>query len=537
MSEIAFVNGTVLTVDPARPVAEAVLVRDGKITVVGSERDARNATTRGTEVVDLDGGTLMPGFQDAHAHPVQGGLEMAACNLLDAPEDRNTYLDIVETYAAASPDREWITGGGWAMNAFPGGIADRESLDAVVPDRPVFLWNRDHHGAWVNSRALEMAGIGPSSPDPADGRIERDASGAPSGTLQEGAAEAFAKLLPPTTAADREDALLGAQRYLFGLGVTAWQDAAVDPDTHDTYAAAADDGSLRARVVGCLWWQRDRDETQIGELVERRDSTPPGPYRATSVKIMQDGVCENHTAAMLGPYLDAEGVPTKNAGLSFIEPAALGRYVTALDATGFQVHFHALGDRAVRESLDAVEAAERANGVSNRRHHLAHLQVVDPADRTRFVALEAGANAQPLWAHHDGYQDDLTIPFLGPDRSALQYPWRSLLDAGAVLALGSDWPVSTPDPMQIIHVAVHRVHPEGRQETFYGEERISLTEAIRAYTMGSAWVSHNEHRTGSIEPGKSADLVLVDRDLTTEPLLGARVVITMVKGDVVHDAG
>lgn len=537
MNEIAFVNGKVITVDPDRPTAEAVLVRGERIAVVGTERDVRAAATRTAELVDLDGGSLLPGFQDAHAHPVQGGLEMAACNLLDAPADRSTYLDIVATYAAAHRDREWITGGGWAMDAFPGGVADRESLDALVPDRPVFLWNRDHHGAWVNSRALEVAGIGPSTPDPVDGRIERDGSGAATGTLQEGAAEAVAKLLPATTAADRRAALLEAQRYLFGLGVTAWQDAMVEPETHDTYVAAAADGSLLARVVGCLWWERDRDETQIAGMIERRASTPPGPYRATSVKIMQDGVCENHTAAMLDPYLDANGTPTENAGLSFVEPAALRRYVTALDAAGFQVHFHALGDRAVRESFDAVEAARRANGTADRRHHLAHLQVVDPHDRSRFASLGAGANAQPLWAHHDGYQDDLTIPFLGPDRSALQYPWRSLLDAGALLALGSDWPVSTPDPMQILHVAVHRVHPEGKPEVFYPTERISPAEAIRAYTMGSAWLNHAEQTTGSIEPAKRADLVCVDRDITKEPFLEARARLTLVDGTVVHDGG
>jgi predicted amidohydrolase YtcJ len=211
--------------------------------------------------------------------------------------------------------------------------------------------------------------------------------------------------------------------------------------------------------------------------------------------------------------------------------------VTALDAAGFQVHFHALGDRAVRESLDAVEAARRANGGADRRHHLAHLQVVDPHDRTRFAALEAGANAQPLWAHHDGYQDDLTIPFLGPDRSALQYPWRSLLDAGASLALGSDWPVSAPDPMQILHVAVHRTHPDGRQDVFYGEERISLLQAIRASTMGSAWLNHDDETTGSIEPDKRADLVVLDRDLTTDPILGTRVTMTLVAGEVVHAHG
>ncbi|RPI22829.1 MAG: amidohydrolase, partial [Actinobacteria bacterium] len=290
---------------------------------------------------------------------------------------------------------------------------------------------------------------------------------------------------------------------------------------------------LRARVIGCAWWDRTRGGEQIAGFLARRREAPDGRYRATSVKIMQDGVCENHTAALLAPYLDGSGAPTGNRGLSFIDPEDLKGHVAALDGQGFQVHFHALGDRAVRECLDAVAHAATRNGRNDHRHHLAHIQIVDPADIPRFAALGAVANAQPLWANHDGYQDELTIPFLGTERSARQYPFRSLLDAGAVLALGSDWAVSTPDPWQIMHVAVTRTLPGGSDRVFYPEQRITPLEALRGYTMGSAFVNHIDDVTGSITPGKLADVVVTDRDPVRDGFDGTEVALTMIGGEVV----
>lgn len=535
MAQIAFINGVVHTVDDHLPRAEAVLVEASRIAAVGTVEEVRQAASRSAQVVDLEGGALLPGMQDSHNHAVHAGVEMLQCNLAGLPVDRSVYLTAIAEYATTHPEAEWIIGAGWAMDAFPGGIADAAGVDAVVPDRPVYLLNKDHHGAWVNSRAMEMAGIDRSTPDPGDGRIERRADGSPVGMLQEGATELVARVAPKPSPADRAAGLEAAQRYLLSFGITAWQDAWVLDEDHSTYVDAAGSGTLRARVIGAAWWDRNRGAEQIDEILARRAEAPDGRYRATSVKIMQDGVCENHTAGLLAPYLDGRGSATSNSGLSFIEPDALMGHVAALDGLGFQIHFHALGDRAVRECLDAVAHARAVNGMNDNRHHLAHLQIVDPADIARFFELRAAASAQPLWANHDGYQNELTIPFLGPERSALQYPFRSLLDAGATLALGSDWPVSTPNPWQIMHVAVNRSTPSGDGRVFYPEQRITQLEALLGYTMGSAWVNHLDEMTGSITPGKLADLIVVDRDPLRDGFYDTEVALTMIGGEVVHE--
>ncbi|MFI6007281.1 amidohydrolase [Streptomyces sp. NPDC051243] len=539
-ADLLFTDGTVLT--PQGRTATAVAVTGDRITAVGREEVHELAGPR-TEVVGLAGRLLLPGFQDAHVHPVPAGLELTQCDLTGAKTAGET-LAAVRAYAAAHPEREWITGGGWSMEAFEGGTPTKELLDAAVPDRPVYLPNRDHHGAWVNSRALALAGITRDTPDPADGRIDRDSSGEPSGTLQEGAMQLVGRLTPPATQADRVAALLHAQRHLHALGITAWQDALVGEflgmdDPSEAYLAAARDGSLTARVVGALWWDRERGAEQIPELVERRAALSHGRFRAGSVKLMLDGVAETGTAALLDPYLDKCGCATANRGTAFIDAEQLAKHVTELDALGFQCHFHALGDRAVRDALDAVEAARTANGPSDTRPHLAHLQVVQPSDVPRFARLGATANIQPLWAAHEPQMDELTIPFLGPERAAWQYPFGALLRSGARLAAGSDWPVSSPDPLRGIHVAVNRVAPDaGDTPVFLPGERIGLTEALTAYTAGSAHVNHLDD-TGEVRAGALADLVVLDRDPfdgPVEAIAETRVALTYVGGARVYAA-
>jgi predicted amidohydrolase YtcJ len=539
-ADLLFTGGPVLT--PDGRTATAVAVTGDRITAVGDD-ELGDLTGPRTEVVDLAGRLLLPGFQDAHVHPVPAGLELAQCDLSGRATAEETVA-AVRAYAEAHPEREWILGGGWSMEAFAGGTPTKELLDAVVPDRPVYLPNRDHHGAWVNSRALELAGVDRDTPDPADGRIERDASGAPSGTLQEGAMQLVGRLTPPATPADRLAALLHAQRHLHALGITAWQDALVGDflgmdDPAEAYRAAARDGSLTARVRGALWWDRDRGAEQIPELVEKRAELSHGRFRAGSVKLMLDGVAENGTAALLDPYLDRCGCATANRGKSFLDPEQLPKYVTELDALGFQCHFHALGDRAVRDALDAIEAARAANGPSDTRPHLAHLQVVHPDDVPRFARLGATANIQPLWAAHEPQMDELTIPFLGPERAAWQYPFGALLRSGARLAAGSDWPVSSPDPLQGIHVAVNRVEPGGTCPVFLPQERLGLADALTAYTAGSAYVNHLDD-TGRVAVGALADLVVLDRDPFAGPpeaIAETAVALTYVGGERVYAAG
>ncbi|MGW2520386.1 amidohydrolase [Streptomyces sp. NPDC001617] len=543
-ADLVLTGGPVHTVDPARSRATSVAVRDGRIAAVGHD-EVRDLIGPRTEVVDLAGKLLLPGFQDAHVHPQGAGLELGLCHLADTV-DPAEYLRRIRVYADQHPDAEWITGGGWSLEAFPGGAPSAAALDAIVPDRPVFLPNRDHHGAWVNSRALEQAGIDATTPDPADGRIERDADGNPTGMLQEGAVNLVGRLVPQPTPEQQLTALLRAQTVLHSHGVTAWQDAIIGAyanmtDPAPTYQAALDRGLLTARVVGALWWDRSRGAEQIPELVARREELSRHRFHAGTVKIMQDGIAENHTAAMLDPYLTGCGCASGNSGISFVEPDDLKKYVTELDALDFQVHFHALGDRAVREALDAVESARTANGWRDTRHHLAHLQVVHPYDIARFRALGASANLQMLWAAHEPQMDELTLPFLGAERGARQYPFGDLLRAGATLAAGSDWPVSSPDPLQAIHVAVNRIAPDAPENTpqFLPEQRLDLGTAITAYTAGSAHVNHLDDITGSITVGKSADLVVLDRDPFTGPpgdIAATHVLETFVEGRRVYAA-
>ena len=540
--DLLFCHGSVFDGRRFLPPGTCVRVSGGRITTVEPAGPAGSAS-----VVDLEGGTLLPGFIDAHAHPLFAGAQLRHCDLREATT-ASGYVELVAAYAREHPDEEWITGGGWSLDAFPGGLPDRHALDAVVSDRPVFLPNRDGHGSWVNSRALELAGIDRSTPDPHDGRIERDAAGDPTGMLQEGAAQLVSRLLPPATENDWDQALQAAQSRLLSLGITGWQDAIVGrdhgsrgADPLDAYLRATRAGTLVANVVGALWWDRNRGLEQLPELLRRREDGQAGRFRATSVKMMLDGIAESHTAAMLEPYLDGDGCATDHSGLDFIDPAELPRFVTELDREGFQVHFHALGDRAVRHALDAVEAARQASGGQGGRHHLAHLQVIHPDDIPRFSRLSATANIQPLWATHEPQMDELTIPFLGERRSAWQYPFRSLRDTGSQLCAGSDWPVSSPNPLWGAHVAVNRSLPADAGghgcDPFLPQQRLDLAAILAAYTSGSARVNGLDAVTGSIRKGLDADFAVVDADLShigDHEICRAAVTATWVRGQLVY---
>ena len=538
-ADLILTGGRIFTGDAAKTWAEALAVRGNRNVAVGADRDVRPLIGPGTRVIELRGRTVTAGFQDAHVHPTHGGLARIRCELHDA-RGKDEYLRLIAGYAAANPDREWILGGGWSLADFPGGLPRREDLDRVVPDRPVFLPNRDGHDAWVNSAALERAGITAETADPVSGRIARDPDGSPLGTLHEGAMDLVGSLVPKASDAEYRQGLVEAQRYLHGLGITAWQDAWVEPADQAAYLALAASGELTARVVGALWWDRTRGLEQIDELVERRANGVLGRYAATSVKLMCDGIIENGTAAMLQPYFDVHGHATDNSGLDFIDAETLKAATVRLDALGFQPHFHALGDRAVRHALDAVQAARETNGWSDTRPHLAHIQVVHPDDIPRFRLLGALPNAQPYWAVLEDQMTELTLPVLGPEVSARQYPFRSLRRHGATLVMGSDWSVSTPDPLLEMEIAVTRVSDEsrGEREPFLPHERLELVDALTAFTAGSAYANHLDE-TGTLAVGKLADLAIIDRDLFDEaagPIGEASVLATFVDGVVVHEA-
>jgi predicted amidohydrolase YtcJ len=524
---------------------QALAVRDGLIQAVGPDEEVRQLAGPRTRVVDLRGRLALPAFGDAHVHAVAGGLESLRCNLLGLRTRPDSLAAVAAYCAGLSPDA-WVLGAGWTMTAFPGGLPTAADLDLVTGGRPAFLPNRDHHSAWLNTAALERAGIDARTPDPPDGRIERDEAGRATGVLHDGAMRLVAGHVPPASAAELRAGLLAAQAHLHSLGITRFQDACVGaaaelgiPDAFDAYRQAAEDGVLTCHVVGALWWDRARGLGQIDDLLARRERAGRGGFRATTVKLMLDGVCETFTAAMSAPYLKRHG----ERGRLFIDADTLREATRRLAGEGFQLHFHAIGDRGVSTALDALAAlpAEQRRAA---RHHIAHLQFIAPQDMGRFRALDAVANFQPLWACNEPQMAELTLPFVGPERAAWQYLIGSLARTGTRIAFGSDWPISSADPLQEMHVAVNRVKSErlgraGQPECaspFMPAQAITVDEAIGAFTSGVDWVNHEEHTAGTLLPGLRADVAVLDQDLYAIPPgeIGATsVVLTVASGEVV----
>ena len=531
-ADLVLRGALVWTADPDRPFAEAVAIRDGVLVYVGDRSGVERLIGPGTEVLELPGRMLLPGFHDTHSHPVSAGLELGECNLYDA----ETLADVERTirdYVAANPDLPWIRGNGWALPIFPNANPTRQLLDRLIPDRPAFFYAADGHSAWVNSRALELAGVTRETPDPAGGRFERDAaSGEPTGTLREEAMGLVASHLPPYSPEQRLAAARRALSEANRFGITTITDADVNDVTLEAYADLSRRGELTARVTAAL---ASEVESSIGKEVERlktvRESHQRLPrLQVNTVKLYADGVIESRTAALLAPYLDRPG----DAGPLVYQPEDLAARVVALDREGFQVHFHAIGDRAIRVSFDAVAAADAANGGRDRRAVLSHIELFDPSDIRRFRELGAIASFQPLWAQADGYVTELTIPALGPARSRWLYPIASVLNSGAVVAGGSDWSVSSLNPLDAIEVALtRRGESEGPGPAWIEEERVELPAMLAAYTINAAFATYREHETGSLTVGKQADLVVIDRDLFSIPaheISERRVLLTLLDG-------
>jgi len=531
-------------------VAEAIAMSGDTIIAIGTTDEINALRAPTTRTVDLAGRLAIPAFGDAHVHAVSGGLESLRCNLLGL-RSRAECLDRISTYAATLSGDSWVLGGGWSLESFASGLPTALDLDAVSDGRPAFLPNRDHHSAWVNTLALQRAGVDASTPDPFAGRVEHDAQGEPTGVLHDSAMGLVARVLPATSREELAKGLRAALARLHGHGITHWQDACVGAagdigvtDTFDAYVTAAHEGWLTGRVRGALWWDRSSGLDQTAFLQGRREIAPDGAFRATTVKIMVDGVCETFTAAMSRAYLGEPGREGTHRGDLFVEPDLLAEVVRTLDADGFQVHFHAIGDRAITTTLDAIEALGQARWGIN-RHHIAHLQFISPGDLDRFSRLGAGATFQPLWACNDPQMAELTIPFVGEDLTPWQYSIGSLHERGARLAFGSDWPVSSPDPLQQIHVAVNRMLSAGfgrpdtpeTTEPFRPDQALSVRDALDAFTRGVAYVNGDEDLLGVLEVGRRADVAVLNQDILSIPtsdIGDTTVELTVAGGAVVY---
>jgi len=534
-ADVVLRNGRIYTVDEARSWAEAIAVTDGRFVYVGTDAGVTPFIGSDTTVVELGGRMVMPGFQDSHVHPIMAGVEAHACDLNELG-NLDAYRRTIVKYATTNPDEPWILGGGWAMSVFgPGGAPSKAILDELVPDRPVYLQSQDGHTGWANSAALAIAGIDRHTPDPPDGRIDRDPdTGETIGSLQEGAMKLVEKHIPPASVDERLDGLRYSVDLLNRYGITSIQDAIVYEPDLEAYKALEAAGGLTLRVVAALWWERNQGLEQVPGLIALRDKHSDDLIDAGTVKILQDGVMENYTAAMLEPYL----IPSRSRGIPMIDPEKLRGIVARLDAEGFQVHFHAIGDAAVRQSLDAVEEALLENGQLGHRHNIAHLELIDPADIRRFRELDVIANFQPLWAYPDRYVTELTVPFIGEERARWLYPIKSVLDTGATVAFGSDWSVSTANPFPQIETAVTREDALGIDVgALVPEEAIDLSSALAAFTINAAFLNRHEDETGSIEPGKLADFVVLDRNLFEIPpadISETKVLLTVFGGRAVY---
>ena len=532
-ADLVFKNGAVYTVDESRTWAEAVAIDDGRIVYVGGGRGVKPFVGRETEVVDLEGKMVLPGFHDSHVHLISGGIELGQCDL-NGLKTREEIFKKIQDYTAQNPDAEWIVGSGWDLWIFPGANPTREELDSLVPDRPAYLSAADGHSAWVNSKALERAGITRETTDPEDGRIERDQTGLPSGTLREGAMGLVGDLIPELKAEDYLQGLRAGLELAHRYGITSIIEASANDKILEAYAALDRRGELTLRVLASLYVDPKKGVGQIPELMEKRETHQGRYLKATDAKIFVDGVIESQTAVLLKPYVGRPGY----YGIPNLAPEELERLSVALDKAGFQIHIHAIGDGAVRMSLDALEAAQRANGKRDSRHHIVHLQLIHPDDISRFGELGVVANFQALWAYPDPYITQLAEPALGPERSRRMYPIGSVAKSGAVIAGGSDWSVSSMNPLDAIQVGVtRRAMDDAGGQSWLPEELVDLPTMIAAYTANGAYLSHQEKLTGSIETGKAADVIILDRNLFEVPptaIHQAKVLLTLLDGREVY---
>jgi predicted amidohydrolase YtcJ len=531
-ADLVLRGATIWTAHPEHPFARAVAIRDGVLVYIGDGDGVERFIGSETEVLDLPGRMVLPGFHDTHAHPVSAGLELGECNLYDA----ETVADVEQTireYVAAHPDLPWVRGNGWALPVFPHANPSRQLLDRLISDRPAFFYAADGHSAWVNSRALKLAGVTRETPDPPGGRIERDpGTGEPSGTLREEAMGLVASQLPPYSPEQRLAAARRALSEANRFGITTITDADVNDVTLEAYAELSRRGELTARVTAALASDVEapieKEVERLKAIRERHQQLPR--LAANTVKLYADGVIESRTAALLAPYLDRPG----DAGPLVYQPDDLAARVVALDREGFQVHFHTIGDRAIRVSFDAIARANEANGPRDRRAVLSHIELFDPSEIRRFRDLGTIASFQPLWAQADGYITQLTLPALGPARSRWLYPIASVLNSGAVVAGGSDWSVSSLNPLDAIEVAItRRAEDDGPGPAWIPEERANLPAMLAAYTINAAYTTYRERETGSLVVGKQADLVVVDRDLFAVPadqISEGRVLLTLLDG-------
>ena len=526
-------GAAIYTLDAARPWASALVIQNGRIGYVGDDTGALAFAGPGTRALALGGRMVIPGFHDSHIHPMTGGMRLLWCRLNDFRAAQQVYA-AVRACAAAKPKGTWLLGGGWSPEAFARGGPSRRKLDELVPDRPALLTTEDGYTAWVNTSALALAGIATDSSGSQVEGIERDpTTHKPTGILKDEAVGFVRRHAPQPTEAEYREALRRSTAIANRFGITSPVDANASEPVLDAYRAAEVAGELTVRVVAAQRIDLSRGVEQIEELLARRDRVRGRRLRSDAAKLFLDGEIDRHTAAMLDPYEGATGV----RGNLLVKPEALAALVRRLDADGFLIHMHAMGDKAVRAGLDAIEQSVRANGERDRRHQLAHVGVASPDDIVRFGRLGVAANFQPLWAQAKDPASEPTAAALGPARSRWMLPMASIAAAGGRIIASSDWPAPSMNPLDAIQVAVTRRPLDASTPAQQPQERIGLGAILAAYTIDAAWAAREEVIDGSIEIGKAADLVVLDGNLfetDVGKLHQVQVLLTLLDGEPVY---
>jgi len=534
----AYINGSIHTFDRNLTIVDSLLVRDGVIQLIGTQAEVIKNIDQSTEIIDLKGRMMMPSFHDAHAHPIWNGMDFLQCSVFDLL----TINEIQERIQACLEEDHvkssgWVLGAGLNAGLFPSANPNKTLFDEVSKDIPIYIEMSDGHNALVNSKALELAGITKETKDPFKGIIERDpVTGEPSGTLREPSAmNLISGVMPSETPELRLNGLLYAQNLASSLGITSMIDAAVNEDYLMSFKSLADRGELNLRVTACIEYGRQhyvQEFSGFEHLYQRRSEYDHPRINANCVKIFIDGVLEGQTGAILEPYLDSGSY-----GQLYFSQDELDNAIARFDADNTQVMTHAIGDRAVRSVLDAYQHAIETNGMRNNKHHISHLQLIHEDDISRFSELKISANFQAAWALPDEWITEINIPELGIERVNRMYPIRSIHDSGGTIVGGSDWAVTTMNPLIAIETAVTRKDPSNRvQGTLNENERMDLTEMLKAYTINAADLMHQGHLTGSLETGKYADLIILERNLFEIPLeeIGeVKVIETVLEGTTV----
>jgi len=521
-----FVGGRVWTGEPGKPLAEALAVRGSTLLKVGSTSEIRGLAGKGTDVVDLRGRFVTPGFIDAHLHLLGGGLSLEELRLDDA-SDFATVAARIGAWAKTHPEARWVTGEGWSYAAFPGGLPSRAQLDALVPDRPAYLSSYDGHTGWANSAALRLAEVTRSTTNPAGGEIVKDAAGEPTGVLKESAQQLVERLLPKKLPHENERALRRAIAQAAAWGLTGVHQAGISEEDLESLARALE-ATPQLRVYVALQMERDPTPEALARQDElrRRFATPR--LRVGAVKGFLDGVVEGHTAAMFEPY------PGGGTGLPRFTQEELDRTVAAYDKAGWQVMLHAIGDRAIDMALTAFERAARANGTSGRRHRVEHLEVPRTLDLPRFKAAGVIASTQAMFPYPNANHLEVYVPALGKERARRALAFKATDDAGAIQAFGSDWPVFTAEVVRGIATAVTRTTFEGTPAGGWEPtERLSVEAALRHFTRDAAYAEHAEQERGLLKEGRVADFVVLSQDLLALPperIKDTKVLLTVLGG-------